>query len=265
MKEIEQKYMEKQLRAKAIETYTPLRERGSVKTVSAGVRALDSTTNKSFEHQPIVVGDHGGIAERIPFRRTAPKKVRVNKEEQRRSYNEKFAQYLEHKKEIMEARENSPPNIEKPKDFDRYRPTSPNRNRAVSPNKWDAGNIVDNEKKTTRPSAEKKSKPIWGEEVNQSVDVKAQTKKPEPKRAQSAKRGSEMDVSTRKASDLEAVYGDERISESEIKLLHWVFNIMQKVAEIYPTLALTNSSRNRMKMALFRKTSYSITSKRVQK
>lgn len=224
LREVEQKYMEKQRRLKEIDTVSTLKTGAIHRTA----RQLDSDQvrqgDQDFQH----VGTRR-MVEEIPFQKTKPKKVKVNKEEQKKSYKDKFSQYIEKRRE-QELTQHDPTHKkpEKPKDFERFKCTSPNPVRSISPNKWDAGNIIENDKKLSKTQGEKKNKPVWGsEEMTATAGV--ETKKTEPKRVQSAKQILETQKFASSPKREEDLHEDDKISESEVRLLQWVYNLMHKV------------------------------------
>lgn len=207
MRELEQLYHERQRRLQEIEVAPTIRKGAAAK----------KTTSKGYG-----LGSPEGAYDEVPFQRAQAKRVKVNKEEQKKSYKEKFNAYLEKK---IEEIQNPSPKAEKPKNFELYKCTSPNPVRAISPNKWDAANIIENDKKSPKVPEEKKQKPIWGSD---GLETATQTKKSETRKVQSAKKDKEASQ-LKSPKYEEEVYDDDKMSESEVRLLQWVFNLMQKV------------------------------------
>ena len=69
--------------------------------------------------------------------------VKVKKTEDKKTYAEKFLDYIDQKKARLEMQ---PEPVKKP-DFDRFVCTSANRTRARTANKWDPDNLIENEEK----------------------------------------------------------------------------------------------------------------------
>ena len=138
-----------------------------------------------------------------------------------------------------EEREKGEP-LQKDKDFDRYQPTSPNPKRCKSRNKWDLDSIVEGEGEQVKrsKSPHRENRHSYREEHERPMTAKAEKpkrssrfgfgehspgKSPSKERARSSSPGRK----SVKIKDTHAEHAD--ISEQEVKLLHFVFNMMRKV------------------------------------
>jgi hypothetical protein len=175
------------------------------------------------------------------------KKLKLDKPDYLKNYKEKFLEHMYYKEKLEKEKKEevvSPTSPAEKKDFERYMCTSPNRERATSPNKWASDHIVENDKKakvtkttsTSQIQSPTKSSKAAGETIsmfkrtgsakmlNSSVDTPQKFK---GSRARSAKKFDDIEEADHiQYEDEQFAYDEEVPTEEELKLLQWVFNMM---------------------------------------
>lgn len=166
------------------------------------------------------------------------------KKEDERNYHAKFKDYLYDKRDYLDYKEEEERERGEPlnanKDFDRYQPTSPNPKRSKSRNKWDVDNIVEEVEVKRSKSPNKEGHHGFREEHERPKTAKTENPKrasrfgfgdnsPGKSPSRERMRSSSPGRKSIKIKDTHAENVD--ISEQEVKLLHFVFNMMRKNGE----------------------------------